>query len=453
MQANQTAPRVGVDGFNMAMPRGTGVATYGRMLTQVLGQLGHPVDVLYGMLMGPKTPAMLREIIFFDSLDQERSRRSPTPMTPRWFNEIATAPLGRRALEVPVTGRVIASPFASRLPHFDRIMNVFELFALAQRHFSRTQRFLTVHMPDPPAIMHWTYPLPIRVAGARNVYTLHDLVPLRLPYTTLDNKRAYLRLIRGCLRWGDHICTVSLSSQRDITSLFPVDGSRVTNTYQTAFLPADLAPGNELPGWLDGVFGLQHQGYLLFYGALEPKKNIGRMVEGYLASGVETPLVIVGGRAWKSENELRLVLGTDGKATTVGKRVKMLEYVPASWLGALVRGARAVLFPSLYEGFGLPVLEAMQLGTPVLTSTESSLPEVAGAAAMQVNPYDVAAISSAIRKLDEDAELRRDLAGAGYAQARHFSPEAYAERVRAMYRTILDAPAGQVLDAARDLKR
>ena len=266
-------------------------------------------------------------------------------------------------MQVPVTGRVIASPFAARMPHFDRLLNVFELFEVAQRYFRRTQRFLTVRIPDPPAIMHWTYPLPIQIEGARNIYTLHDLVPLRLPYTTLDNKRAYLRLIRGCLRWGDHICTVSESSLRDIASLFPVDRARVTNTYQTAGLPDHIAPGEQLADWLLRLFNLEHKGYLLFYGALEPKKNVGRMAEAYLASGITTPLVIVGGRAWKSEGELRLVTGKDGKPTEMGRRIRMLDYVPSAWLGALVRGAKAVIFPSLYEGFGLPVLEAMQLGT------------------------------------------------------------------------------------------
>ncbi|WP_254070376.1 glycosyltransferase, partial [Acidisphaera sp. L21] len=299
MQADRKTMRIGVDGFNMAMPRGTGVATYGRMLTNVVGDLGYPVDVLYGMAFGGKTPEMLREVIFFDGLDKEGGRKSPLPMSPRWIKDVVTTPLGRTAMQVPVTGRVIASPFAARMPHFDRLLNVFELFEVAQRYFRRTQRFLTVRIPDPPAIMHWTYPLPIQIEGARNIYTLHDLVPLRLPYTTLDNKRAYLRLIRGCLRWGDHICTVSESSLRDIASLFPVDRARVTNTYQTAGLPDHIAPGEQLADWLLRLFNLEHKGYLLFYGALEPKKNVGRMAEAYLASGITTPLVIVGGRAWK----------------------------------------------------------------------------------------------------------------------------------------------------------
>ena len=433
-------PRIGVDGFNMAMPRGSGVATYGRMLTRTLAGLGHAVDVLYGMPLGAGTPPLLREVVFFDSLDREAGRKPPTPMTPRWLAELATAPLGRAAVQVPVTGRVLAEPFAARMPSFDRLLNVPDLFGLAERHFRRTRRFLRVRVADPPAIMHWTYPLPIALEGARNVYTLHDLVPLRLPYATLDNKRAYLRLVRACLRRGDHVCTVSESSRRDVISLLGADPARVTNTYQTAELPASVAPGDELDGWLQSLFGLRRRGYLLFYGAIEPKKNIGRMIEAYLASRVETPLVIVGGRAWRAETELRLLFGADGKRSPASERVRMLDYVPAAWLEALVRGARAVLFPSLYEGFGLPVLEAMQAGTPVLTSTAASLPEVAGDAALLADPYDVGALSAAIAALDGGADLRERLAELGRAQARRFSAEPYAARLSAMYRQVLAAP-------------
>jgi len=438
----RVAPRIGLDGFNMAMPRGTGVATYGRMLSRTLGGLGCPVDVLFGMPIGPRTPALLQEVIFFDSLDREGGRKAPWPMSPRWLREVAGTTLGLDASEVPVTGRVIANAFAARMPHHDRVLNVPELFDVASRHFRRTKRFLRVRVADPPQVMHWTYPLPILLEGARNVYTLHDLVPLRLPYTTLDNKRSYLRLIRGCLRWGDHICTVSEASRRDILSLFPARPERVTNTFQTAGLPEQIAGEEDVAGWLARLFDLPYKGYFLFFGAIEPKKNVGRMIQAYLASGVQSPLVIVGGRSWKAEGELRLIVGTDGRPTRVGERVRMLEYLPAAWLGTMVRGARAVLFPSLYEGFGLPVLEAMQLGTPVLTSIASSLPEVAGDAAVLVDPYDVGALAGALRQLDTDPELRAWLAGAGLQQARVFEQARYAERLAALYRNVLATPPG-----------
>ena len=107
-------------------------------------------------------------------------------------------------------------------------------------------------------------------------------MPLRLPFTTLDNKGGYLSLLQGCLRWGDGICTVSEASRRDILALLDAPPDRVTNTYQSAApgpMPVDDAG---LAGWLAGVFGLQRDGYMLFFGALEPKKNVGRLLEAYL---------------------------------------------------------------------------------------------------------------------------------------------------------------------------
>ncbi len=446
-QAGATPIRIGVDGFNLAMPRGTGVATYGRVLTQALAGMGHPVDVVYGLPIGPRTPALLREVIFFDSLDQEGGRKAPWVMTPRWAREALGDLQPSAAIQVPVTGRVLSEGFRSRMPAYDRILNVWDLWGRAERHFKRWGRFMPISVPDPPAIMHWTYPLPVQLQGARNVYTLHDLVPLRMPYTTLDNKRAYLRLIRGCLRWGDHVCTVSEASRRDIMDLFGAPGDRVTNTYQSAVPAAPPVDDAGLGEWLAGLFGLQRDGYFLFFGALEPKKNVGRLLEAYLASGIQTPLAVVGGRAWKSEDEMRLVQGASGgKGGDAGfassGRVRQFEYMPRSWLTGLVRGARAVVFPSLYEGFGLPVLEAMQLGTPVITSTESSLPEVAGEAALLVNPYDTGAIAGAMRALDGDPTLRGRLSAAGLEQSARFAMPEYQARLRGLYASVLAGPAG-----------
>ena len=450
--------RVGLDGFNLAMRRGTGVATYARTLSRCLHGLGHPVDAVYGMNIGARTPAALREVLFFDGLDQDGGRPPPAPLTPRWLRELSLVAHGLDAVPVPITGRVVAQAFAARLPHQDRVLNAPDLFGAAERHFRRYSRFLRLRMPDPPAVMHWTYPLPIRLEGARNIYTIHDLVPLRLPYTTLDNKRFYYRLIRGCLRWGDHVCTVSEASRRDILDLFAAPPGRVTNTYQAAVPPTPaLAQSDaQVAEQVRGLFGLEPDGYFLFFGAIEPKKNIGRLIEAHLTSGLATPLVIVGARAWRSEGELQLVqpwgasggasggaLGGEGFKPARPQQVRQLDYLPAALLMTLVRGARAVVFPSLYEGFGLPVLEAMLLGTPVLTSTEGSVPEVAGDAALLVNPYDPAAIAEGLRRLDSDDGLRAELAARGRHQAERFSMARYQARVAAMYADVLAAPAGQ----------
>jgi glycosyltransferase involved in cell wall biosynthesis len=121
----------------------------------------------------------------------------------------------------------------------------------------------------------------------------------------------------------------------------------------------------------------------------------------------------------------------------------LLDYLPFRLLMALVRGARAVLFPSLYEGFGLPVLEAMSMGTPVLASNVASLPEVVGDAALLVDPYDVRAIAEAIAKLEADADLSADLSARGPKQAALYSAEAYRARLVGLYAKLgVTLPAG-----------
>lgn len=433
--------RIGIDGYNLAMAQGTGIATYARVLSRCVADLGHPVDVLYGLPMSLNASAMMREVAFFDRLDQE-PRRAPRPFTSaRWWQERAASRRGIEAIEVPMTGLVDRRGF--RMPDFDRILNASDLFQLASRHFRTTRRFLRVRVPDGPAIMHWTYPLPIVLDGARNIYTVHDLVPLRLPHTTLDDKGYHLGLIRGCITESATICTVSEASREDILRIFPESAGKVVNTYESIDLPQQaLPPAAELADFLGGVFGLKPRGYFLFFGALEPKKNIGRLLEAYLSAGTSAPLVVVGGRSWKSQPELRLLRLRSGGGAD-GPTIRRIEYLPFGTLLRLIRGARAVLFPSLYEGFGLPVAEAMALGTATLTSTEASLPEIAGDAAVLVDPYDTQAIAQGIRTLDRDEALRLRLEEAGPRQAARFGVEPYRAALAAMYADVMEkAPAG-----------
>jgi glycosyltransferase involved in cell wall biosynthesis len=291
--------------------------------------------------------------------------------------------------------------------------------------------------------MHWTYPLPIRLEGAANIYTLHDLVPLRLPYTTLDAKRAYRDLLAACASQAAHLCTVSEASRADIVAEFGLDPGRVTNCYQASPLPIPVDDPQDDAAMIENIFGLPHRGYFLHFGAIEPKKNIGRLIEAYLSTGISAPLVLTGGRGWQAQEELRLLVPDDEADTAHGRRmaerIRRLEHLSRPLLAKLIRGARGVLFPSIREGFGLPVLEAMQLGTPVLTSNQGALAEVAGDAGLLVDPYDVADIAAGIKALDGDAALRERLTAAGPRAAARFSGEAYAGRLEAMYARALRA--------------
>jgi glycosyltransferase involved in cell wall biosynthesis len=429
-----------IDGFNLAMPRGTGVATYGFNLAHVLRGMGIGVEGIYGL--GAPFNRKLREIVFYESLGGEYVTRPARSFSLRGLRETSLVVRPKAAREIPLgkAGRVESRQFSHRLPEFERLFTSPDLFEQATRHFKRYGQFLSVRVPNPPDIAHWTYPLPVRLRGACNVYTLHDLVPLRLPHTTLDNKRHYYKLIRACVRKGDHICTVSEASRRDVEMFFPEARDKITNTYQAVHIPPSLVEISEsdVATSLETMFGLPYKGYFLFFGAIEPKKNVHRLIEAYLSIGTRTPLVIVGTRAWGGDAELRLLQKDEIQPLRATFRnVRRIDYLPRQLLLRLVRGAKAVAFPSLYEGFGLPALEAMMLGTPVLTSNSSSLPEIVGQAAITVDPYNVGEIAAALRRLDGEEALRSELSEAGKARAAEYDMASYQQRLAGMYEQVM----------------
>ncbi|TBW39565.1 glycosyltransferase family 1 protein [Siculibacillus lacustris] len=428
-----------IDGFNLGLPKGTGVATYARNLSHAAQALGCETEVLYGLAHSrPARSSLLREIAFFD----------PTTPSSGWGAAMAAIgrhlprPFGVPTFPIPVTGAVVLDGHGARLPSFDRISNATDLFRIAEIAFALTGRFTRVRHDRPIDVAHWTYPLPVRLPGARNVYTMHDLVPLRLPFTTLDDKAYYLRLMRRIVADADHIVTVSETSRDDIVQLLGCPPDKVTNTYQAVSMPQGLLDKSdeEVAAEVEGAFGLPYKGYFLFFGAIEPKKNVGRLVEAYLASGLDEPLFVLGPQGWKADDEVRLIddstrlrkeLGP--AAATKGARIRRFDYAPFRLLVSAIRGAKAVVFPSLYEGFGLPILESMLLGTPVITSDRGAMREVAGDAALLVDPYDPGDIAAAMRRLSSDPALCADLSARGRARAATFSPEAYGARLTALW--------------------
>lgn len=430
-----------IDGYNLGLEKGTGVATYSRNLSYALRELGHEVSVLYGKRASASRDPLMREISFFDAEDSEKKKLSIGEALDLGVHAVR-GQLGYSAVDIPMTGQVITRSFGARLPDFDHILNVSDLYRRTQGTFSVWGKMIDVAVPTKPDLMHWTYPLPLRISKRPNIYTLHDLVPLRLPYTTLDNKKRYYKLLRKLEKTADHFVTVSECSKRDIVDMLGISPDRVTNTYQAVDIPAALRnrPEEQVMREVEGLAGVGYKNYFLFWGSIEPKKNIGRMIEAYLACNTQTPLVIVGAMAWKSTRELALLnSGTSGvgreldQGNVPRKGIVRLSYVPFNLLVSLIRGAKAALFPSLYEGFGLPALEAMQLGTPVLCSNTASLPEVVGDAALTVDPYDVAALTAAIGQLDADAGLRAELVRRGLVRAAMFSQSAYRERLENLY--------------------
>jgi len=431
--------RIYYDGLNLALQRGTGIATYTRLLMNKARDLGHSVSAVYSVPTPPAKNPALREISFYDPYHAAEGSR----LGWRWLDarDQFRSLFGIHPVRVEQTNVVITDNFRSRMPEHDNIFAARNLFGSARWHFLKTRRFVNLKFDTQPDIFHCTYQMPLRSTSACNVYTIHDLVPLRLPFTTEDNKKITYRLLQKVAAKADHIVTVSENSKLDIMRYLGVEESRITNTYESVEFPCDcVEKSNDVVAEeLQGSLGLEYGKYLLFYGALEPKKNVGRLIDAYFSSGVNLPLVLVTSGGWGNEGEVALIERQREQARTnrrIRRHIHRLDYVSLPTLVSIIRGARALIFPSLYEGFGLPVLEAMLLGTPVVTSRVSSLPEVAGDAALLVNPYEVGEIARAIGKIAEDADLRTELSARGRVQAKVFSVERYRERVGQLYASL-----------------
>jgi glycosyltransferase involved in cell wall biosynthesis len=313
--------------------------------------------------------------------------------------------------------------------------NLPNLYDLANYTYQRLGRLTHIKLPHPPAIWHATTPLPIRVRGARMVTTIHDLIPLRLPYATLDNKQFFYRLVQDSLRDSDLVLTISENSKQDILSFFDVPEERILVTYQSLPL-AQPSIDKMLARALLKSYSLMPGQYVLFVGNIEPKKNLATLIQAASMLQHELPLVVVGRKAWLWEGQLKAAEAYFGSAESA--RLRILGYVPPIALTALYSNALCLAFPSLYEGFGLPPLEAMRHGCPVICSNAASLPEVCGDAALYADPRDPDALRTHMESLMEDIRLRAHLIEAGFKRVEYFSPERYAERLTAAYGTILN---------------
>ena len=178
-------------------------------------------------------------------------------------------------------------------------------------------------------------------------------------------------------------------------------------------------------------YDLAPKDYILHVGAIEPKKNLKRLLQAYVELDPDMPIVFTGSKAWMWEQEVGWILETENPR--LKKRVKFFNHIPFRDMPFLYAGATCMAFPSIYEGWGLPVVEALSFGTPVLTSNTSSLPEVAGEAALYCDPYSVRDIRDKLERLLSDAELRDFLSGEALARSQVISMGSFTGDVAAAY--------------------
>jgi glycosyltransferase involved in cell wall biosynthesis len=266
------------------------------------------------------------------------------------------------------------------------------------------------------------------------VVTIHDLAYLRYPHVHPRGRRLYLSAFtRLTVRRAQVIVAVSEYTRGEIEQLLNIPRERIRVIYEGVDADFRPLPHDQVQSFLCRR-GLPPS-YLLYVGNLEPRKNLTRLVQAYarLARKGETRLVLAGARGWGYDELFRTV-----EALGLSDDVLFPGFVPREELPLWYNGAQAFVFPSLYEGFGLPPLEAMACGTPVVVSTAASLPEVVGGAGLQVPPDDAKALAAALQRLLDDKALRETLAQRGLTRARRFTWEGMAQKTASLYRQLVE---------------
>ena len=279
-----------------------------------------------------------------------------------------------------------------------------------------------------PQLVHYTNYLAPIATQVPYVVSIHDMSLTILPGShTLKKRLLTSALVPTVARRARLVLTPSESSRRDVIALLGIDSGRVR---VVPYAPACATKPVQDAQHLARAYKVRPP-YFLYVGTLEPRKNLLRSLRAFSAVSSSFPdhrFVIVGQKGWKYAAILR-----EASRGILEGRVLVLGYVPETDLPALYTHATAFVYPSLYEGFGLPVLEAMACGTPVLTSDTSSLAEVASDAALLVDPEDEAAIAEGLRRLAAEERLRRELARRGMARAATFSWERTARETLSAY--------------------
>jgi len=267
----------------------------------------------------------------------------------------------------------------------------------------------------------------------KKVITVYDLVPIKFPQThCIDSILAHKYILKHSLKHTTKIISISYSTKRDITEYFKIPEEKIEVIHLGVDEDYKPLPENEIEK-IKQKYNLNYP-FILYVGTLEPRKNIPTLLKAYYKlkkQGLPYKLVITGKKGWKYRNIFELI-----NRLNLQREVVFTGYVPREDLPALYNAADLFVYPSLYEGFGLPPLEAMACGTPVITSNTSSLPEVVGNAGIMVNPYDVNGLAKAMYEVLTNDGLREELRKRGLERAKMLSWKKTAEETLKVYEKV-----------------
>jgi glycosyltransferase involved in cell wall biosynthesis len=283
---------------------------------------------------------------------------------------------------------------------------------------------------DGASVYYSTVPDGMLRPSCPQVVTIHDLIPLHYPDASPRLQHYFRHVVPRVIRASAAVIAMSEATRRDLVAFYGVDPGRVHVVYQ-GYREDFFHPGPaEEAARVRTELGVER--YLLAVGEGRPYKNIPRLLEAFARLRPRGVTLVVAGRASPREVDLPARAASLG----IGDHVRFLGYVPDERLARLYRGAEAFVFPSLYEGFGIPPLEAMASGCPVVASDRASVPEVCADAAVYVDPSDVGSIVDGVERMLGDEGLRTRLREAGVRRAAEFSYAGAAERILAVLRPL-----------------
>jgi glycosyltransferase involved in cell wall biosynthesis len=328
-----------------------------------------------------------------------------------------------------VTKRVAVERFSDRWPNFS------VRSTLPHTPFIRIPLTLSAELRrNPVDVLHVQFTAP-PFSPCPVVVSIHDLSFEHLPQTFKWRSRKQLRItVRRSAREASQVIALSEYARNDIIDTYHVSPDKISAIPLAAaahFRPID---DEEELQRVRQTYGIEGD-YILTVGAIQPRKNLSRLVAAYARLRHAKPevklpkLVLAGKCAWLYDETLRAI-----KELELGDAVIVTGYVPESDLPALYSGALCFVYPSYFEGFGLPPLEAMQCGAPVIVGDQTSLPEVVGTAGILVDPFEVDALAAALERVVSDSNLRAELSVQGLARAKLFNWQETARQTLAVYR-------------------
>lgn len=281
--------------------------------------------------------------------------------------------------------------------------------------------------------------LPPTLSQTKTLLTVHDLSFVRVPETTPPSLKVYLdRVVPRSVHRADHVLADSQATKDDLIDLYNVKPDKITVLLSGIDSRFKSSQQSELT--MRKTYNIPDRPYIFSIGTVQPRKNYVRIIQALAQlriQGYDIGLVIAGGRGWL-DNPIYDTINE----TKMTDYVHLIGFADDADLSALYTHAECVVFPSLYEGFGYPVLEGMACGTPVITSNVSSLPEVAGDSALIVDPYNSDAIANAIKRIFDDAMLRESLITKGFERIKSFDWDKSARQLHTIYTDLLNGNLG-----------